>query len=163
MIKKVQSISFFLVSLCLCVFVSLCCAQPVSSSALINNAKDYDGKLVEYSGEVIGEVMVRGAYAWANVSDRDNALGIWLPNDLIRGLLYAGSYKSRGDTVAITGIFHENCPEHGGDLDIHAQAVRKISPGRVARERINFAKVNQVVILGGLCLLMLILTLFKRK
>jgi len=138
-------------------------AQPLSSTALIHDAKQYDGKVVDYEGEVIGEIMVRGEYAWMNVYDGDNALGIWLPKDLIRGVLYAGSYKSRGDTVAVTGIFHENCLEHGGDLDIHAQAVRIISPGRVATERINFAKVNQAAILGVLCLLMLILALFKRK
>jgi hypothetical protein len=165
---KTQNLKLLFLSFCFTLYAlhfTLMAAfcQVISSTELINNAKQYDGKVVDYEGEVIGEMMLRGEYAWVNVYDGDNALGIWLSKDLTRGVLYTGSYKSKGDRVVITGIFHENCLEHGGDLDIHAQAVRKISPGRVATERINFAKVNQAAILGGACLLMLILTLFKRK
>jgi len=44
-------------------------AQSLSSSELIRNAKEYDGKLIVYSGEVIGDVMLRGEFAWVNIND----------------------------------------------------------------------------------------------
>jgi hypothetical protein len=132
---------------------TLCFAQPVSSTELINNAKLYDGKVVTYEGEVIGEIMVRGEYAWVNVNDGQNAIGIWIEKSLIKDIIYTGSYKSKGDGVEITGIFHRACPEHGGDLDIHAQAIRKIRPGKPIPERINLNKRNFVfVLLGVLCI-----------
>ncbi len=138
-------------------------AQPVSSNELINNAKHYDGKIMDYEGEVIGEVMPRGEFVWVNVYDGSNAIGIWLRRDLTSGIVYAGSYKARGDWVAVTGIFHKNCPEHGGDLDIHAQAIHTLKAGRVTPEKLNFAKINQAIALGAICLLIWILTLLRRR
>jgi len=132
---------------------SCCYAQPVSSIELINNAKLYDGKTVTYEGEVIGEVMVRGEYAWINVNDGQNAVGIWVNKNLTQDILYAGNYKFKGDGLEITGIFHRACPEHGGDLDIHAQGLRKIRPGRQTLEKLNLGKRNlALVLLGVLCL-----------
>jgi hypothetical protein len=132
---------------------SRCYAQPVSSIELINNAKLYDGKTVTYEGEVIGEVMVRGEYAWINVNDGQNAVGIWVNKNLTQDILYAGNYKFKGDGLEITGIFHRACPEHGGDLDIHAQGLRKIRPGRQTLEKLNLGKRNlALVLLGVLCL-----------
>jgi hypothetical protein len=106
--------------------------------------------------------MVRGQYAWINVQDGANALGIWAGKDAIKDIGYTGSYKSKGDWVEVTGIFNRACPEHGGDLDIHAQAIKKIRPGRNTIERINPEKKNQVLILLGALVLVWIITLFKR-
>ena len=66
--------------LCLVLAVSSsnCYAQTPTSLELINNAKQYDGKTVNYKGEVIGEVMVRGDYAWLHVNDGTIAIGIWV-------------------------------------------------------------------------------------
>lgn len=149
-----------------CLFCALCYAQTVSSAELINNAKRYDGKTIIYTGEVIGEVMERagGMYAWANVNDGGNAIGIWLDKKLT-GIKTGntGSYKSRGDIIEIEGVFHRSCIEHGGDLDIHAVSLRKVKDGLVIPEKINIVKRNLVIILaGGLCLV-LILNLLKRK
>jgi len=128
-------------------------AQSVSSTELINNAKVYDGKVVVYEGEVIGDIMVRGDYAWINVNDGQNAIGIWMDKDLTKDILYTGSHKFKGDWIEVAGIFHRACLEHGGDLDIHAQAVRKLRPGRQIIERLNISKRNLVfVLLGVLCL-----------
>lgn len=138
-------------------------AQAVSSVELINNAKQYDGKVVDYQGEVIGELMRRGEYAWINVHDGSSAIGIWLHKDLTSYIVYTGSYKSKGDTLVITGIFHKNCLQHGGDLDIHAQAVRKVNSGGITSEKLNFSKRNQAIVLGGLCLLIWIFMLFGRR
>ncbi len=134
----------------LCSLFSVCYAQSISSAELINNAKQYDGKTVVYGGEVIGEVMARGKYAWINVNDAKFAIGVWIPEDLTRDILFAGSYRFKGDEVEITGIFHRSCLEHGGDLDIHAQAIRKINPGRNLQEKLNLGKRNLTFTLLGI-------------
>ena len=140
----------------------VCFAQPISSAELINNAKHYDGQTVVYEGEVIGDVMGRGAYAWINVRDEGGAIGIWLRQDLTKDILHAGSYKSQGDWIEITGVFHRACAQHGGDLDIHAQGIRQISPGRQRLEKMNLSKRNLVFILLGVLCLVLILKQLKR-
>jgi hypothetical protein len=138
-------------------------AEAVSSTELINNAKQYDGKTVTYIGEVIGDIMIRGEYAWINVNDGKNAIGIWIDKELAQGISYTGSYKSKGDWIEVTGIFHRACQEHGGDLDIHAQDMRKLSQGRKIKEGIN--PVNKVLFftLSGILVVIWISKLLKRK
>jgi len=142
---------------------SLSFAQPISSTELINNAKLYDGKTVVYEGEVIGDIMQRGDYAWVNINDGQNAIGIWAVVPLVKAIVYTGSYKSKGDIVEIIGIFQRSCAEHGGDLDIHARLLRKISSGRTVVEKFNLGKRNTVLILAGfLCLILILRQLIRR-
>ena len=138
-------------------------AQGVPSGELVNKAKLYDGKVIAYKGEVIGEVMQRGNFAWVNIRDEENAIGVWLPLALAREIVYAGNYKAKGDIVEVTGIFNRACPEHGGDLDIHAQTLRNIDQGKMIQERLNPSKANQALVLLGVLFLVWILTLFLRK
>ncbi|MDP2941664.1 MAG: DNA-binding protein [Candidatus Omnitrophota bacterium] len=141
----------------------VCYAQPVSSSELINNAGQYDGKTVTYAGEVIGDVMRRGNYAWLNVSDGKNAIGIWAPAGLIQDITLAGNYKIKGDTVEVSGEFSRSCPEHGGDLDIHALSLRKDASGSARVEKMDPDKKNQAVILLGVLIAVWILSKFLRR
>jgi hypothetical protein len=138
-------------------------AQPISSTELINSAKQYDGKTVAYEGEVIGDIMVRGEYAWLNVNDGQNAIGIWMDKDLTKDILYTGSHKFKGDWIEVTGVFHRACLEHGGDLDIHAQAIRKVRQGRQIIERLNISKRNLAFVLLGVLCLVWILKQLKLK
>ena len=148
---------------CVLNFALPCFAGSLSSAELINNAKQYDGKIVSYEGEAIGDIMKRGNFAWVNVNDGANAIGIWIDNTLLEDINYTGSYKSAGDRVEVTGIFHRVCPEHGGDLDIHGQALRKIKEGGFIPEKLDPLKRNYVFIsLGALCLIW-ILSLLKRR
>jgi len=145
----------------LCVFAPSY-AQPVSSGELINNPSRYDGKTIVYGGEIIGDIMKRGGYAWINVSD-GNAIGVWVPLDLLKEINFSGNYKAAGDNIEIVGIFNAACKLHGGDLDIHAQAIRKISPGGPREEKVNTEKGRFALILAGILFLIWILTLFMRK
>jgi len=161
---RIQALLFFC-SLVLSFFslLVLLFAQSISSSELINNAKQYDGKLITYSGEAIGDVMLRGEFAWVNINDGQNALGAWMSAALAREIEFTGNYKSRGDHLEIVGVFHRACPEHGGDLDIHARSLRKIGNGRIVKEKLNFDKASLSLILLGALFLIWILTLFKHK
>lgn len=126
-----MKIFFLLLVLCLVLVVSSsnCYAQTPTSLELINNAKQYDNKTVHYRGEVIGELMVRGDNAWLHVNDNIIAIGIWAPKTMIQDIRYAGDYHKKGDIVEVSGTFHRSCLEHGGDLDIHASEIKKITPG----------------------------------
>jgi len=118
---------------------------------------------VIYEGEVIGDIMKRGGFAWMNVNDGQNAIGIWVNASLVKDIVYTGSYKALGDRVEVTGIFNRACSEHGGDLDIHSQVIRKTAPGRQVRERLNLGKRNLVIVLLGILCLIWILSLLKRR
>ncbi len=153
MIKKkyIFLLALFIMRCSLC--ITACYAKAISSNELINNAKLYDGKLVTYEGEVIGDIMARGGYAWINVNDGQNAIGVWIDKNLAKGIIYTGSHRYKGDSVEVTGVFQRACLEHGGDLDIHAQAIKKIGQGSVIAERMSTGKRNlSLVLLGVLCI-----------
>ena len=140
-----------------------CYAQTLSSTELTSRAAQYDLKVVTYAGEVVGDVMVRGAFAWVNLNDGTNAIGIWVDKNLLKDIEYAASYKAKGDWLEVTGIFHRACPQHGGDLDIHAQTISKIRSGNKVVEEIDKNKRNAAFILLGTACLLLILRQLKRK
>ncbi len=146
-----------------CWIFGLSSSQAVSSTELINNAKLYDGKTIVYTGEVIGDIMARGNFAWINANDGQNAVGIWAGRGLAKEIIYTGSYKSRGDVIEVKGVFHRACLEHGGDLDIHAQALQRIVKGIAFRDRIDTYKRNLVILLLGVLCLVLILSRLRRK
>ena len=93
--------------------------NPVSINELIDNTSKYDKKSITLTGEAIGECLERENGCWVNMSDGGNAIGIWMTKtDAARIKIY-GDYKHTGDTITVTGIFYEACPEHGGEPDIH--------------------------------------------
>ena len=136
-------------------------AQALSSSELISNAKQYDGKIVVYEGEIIGDIMQRGNFSWLNISDGSNTIGVWAESSIIPDIEYTGSYNTKGGRVEVVGVFHRACPQHGGDLDIHAQAIKRIASGRKVLDKVNLDKRNFAFILLGVLCLVLILRQLK--
>jgi len=161
MMKKACIIFLFVVGcLALC---AVSYADRASSTTLIENAKDFDNKIVVFQGEVIGDVMIRGDFAWVNLNDGQNALGIWMPRDFTKDIIYKGSYKAQGDLLEVEGVFHRACPEHGGDMDIHAQVLKKIQSGQAMDRQLDKNKLNIVLTLAGVLCLILILQALKKK
>ncbi|ADQ47160.1 hypothetical protein Calkro_2337 [Caldicellulosiruptor kronotskyensis 2002] len=112
-------------------------AKPIDSNTLINNAFKYDGKFIEFQGEAIGEIMKRGNYAWVNVHDGNNAIGIFLKYEDAKIIKYLGRHGVKGDTVYVKGIFNRACREHGGDLDIHAYQIKILKRGYEIEEKVD--------------------------
>lgn len=162
--KKIKLL-FLVLSFTFCVFTFdfFCYAQAVSSNELIDNAKIYDGKEIVYQGEVIGEVMPRGSFAWVNVNDGSNAIGLWISKALAAQIKHGGSYTVRGDKIRVKGIFYRSCLEHGGDLDIHVLELSLVSLGKITGEEINLKKVDLAIILALACILVFILKCFGIK
>lgn len=135
-------------------------AQDVNSTDLIEKAQEFDGKEVTYTGEVIGDIMKRGSYAWINVFDGNNAVGIWAPLEETRKVSYTGSYNYKGDTVKVIGVFNRACPEHGGDFDIHTDTVQVLEKGNKVIRSVEASKKYTAV---GLLVVSVILVFVMMK
>lgn len=155
-------------------------AQPSpntpSSTGLVEEPKKYDGTEVTFTGEAIGEAMVRGDYAWLHLNDDayylknveegadlggyNTGMPIWLPAADAANVSVFGSYKYEGDVVTVKGTFHAACPEHGGDMDIHATSLVVDTPGRRAADPV---KPWKLVLAIALTLLAAGLWLAERK
>ena len=109
-------------------------AGNVGSTDLIEMASQYDGKTVSYGGEVVGDILYRGDYAWIGISDGENTVSVYLPAAEAKKIDYVGGYRVVGDTVKLTGVFHRACTEHGGDLDIHANTVQIVQAGHTVED-----------------------------
>lgn len=138
-------------------------AQPLSVAEILKDPKSFDGKTIVFEGEVIGDVMRRGNFAWVNVYNYDDALGVWMSASLAAGIDYTGSYREIGDKIEVVGVFHRACPEHGGDMDLHAQGMRRISCGAPIPEKLSAKKRNVIIILLGVFTVLWIFTRSKRS
>ncbi|MCX7926916.1 MAG: DNA-binding protein [Candidatus Omnitrophica bacterium] len=150
----------FATSLLLCPIVSS--AAVVSSQELIINASIYDGKIIEYEGEVIGEVMRRGSHSWINVYDGNTAIGVWVLSEHAQKIKLSGKYCQIGDRIKVRGVFNRRCLEHGGDLDIHAQQIQVTELGRKIEEEIPPVKKKVAWGFGIILGLVWILHLYRK-
>lgn len=115
-------------------------ARVVSGNDLVEDAQFYDGARIEYVGEVIGDLMARGEHVWLNVNDGSRAIGVWANQKLTQDIKTKGDYNHIGDKIMVVGVFHRACPEHGGDLDIHAEKITVIEKGSKIEHPINPVK-----------------------
>lgn len=120
--------------------------NAVSSTELIESPQRWDGQAVTFRGEAIGEAMERGEIAWLHLNDDgyqfrsieegaplsgfNTGMPVVVPARLADEIRFFGDYKHRGDIVEVRGVFNAACPEHGGDMDIHAESLRVVAPGR---------------------------------
>jgi hypothetical protein len=129
--------------------------QPVAGSSLIEQSGDLDGQDIIFQGEVIGDVMPRQDHFWINVLDGGVAMGIWITAEQRRLIDSVGRYEIKGDAVRIVGRFNRACPEHGGDMDIHAVSLEVITRGYAQRQPLRVDR----LIWAGLLLLPAVLSL----
>lgn len=141
-----------------------CYALSISSSELINNAKQYDGEVVEYQGEAIGDIMARSGFAWVNLNDGTNAIGVWTDKNLIpKDMFYLGSFRYTGDYLLVRGVFNKACIEHGGDLDIHAQNISLFKKGGPRKEESFEHKESVVLYFAGVLLCLLLISAIQKR
>ncbi len=126
---------------------SVLATDSISINDLVENSVENDGLTVTVQGEAIGEILERGDHAWVNLLDGGNAIGIWMAIETANEIKYFGDHKNIGDTLRITGVFSRNCPEHGGDIDIHCSNMHIASVGHHITEIIDPSKVAVAIIL----------------
>ncbi len=119
----------------------------LSINDLIESSVELDNRAVTVQGEVIGEPLERGDYAWVNISDTTNAIGIWVKRSDAEQIAFYGDYEHKGDTVRITGVFHKACAEHGGDVDIHCAVFKITETGHDVKYGLSGTKITATVLL----------------
>jgi len=106
--------------------------QPImfTVNELLNGKQLYNGLVVQFQGEAIGQRLSKTSHVWVNIlDDEGNAIGAYLERDLSNAIQHYGTYQTTGDRVLIEGIFHTKCEEHGGDTDIHVQKLQILQTG----------------------------------
>lgn len=146
--------------------ISIIC-QPANAALtnikdLILDAKHYNGREVTIQGEVIGDVMARRNGTWINIDDESECIGIWIAPGRLPMIDFTGSYKAKGDTLEIEGIFNRACPEHGGETDFHAIKVEVIKKGHPIHHPILKIKLEIVIILLLLTIIVTLLYWHKK-
>lgn len=135
----------------------------VSINDLIKDSHAYDQKPIVVEAEVILELLERDDYAWINVNDGSNAIGVYLPIEMVKDLDVFGDYNHIGDQVRIEGIFYRNCDEHGGEIDIHAKSLTIIEQGYKVEHEVSVWKFAIAFISFSLSLIVLLIYRNKRK
>jgi len=154
--------------------------ERVPIADLILNMKKYDGKVVTIQGQVIGDGMVRGSFAWVTIDDdpfsnksveeggalvgmSNISMSVWVPSADIEPIRFYGGYKHQGDIVRVTGIFHRADPEHGGDTDIQATRFEIVRQGHSIRHSIQYPKLIAVILLCAVIALLWYALKVRRK
>lgn len=135
----------------------------VSINDLIKNSHKFDNQTITIKAEVILEVLERGDYAWINVNDGSNAIGVYLPIEMVKELDVFGDYDHKGDVVLIEGLFSRNCDEHGGEIDIHATKLTIVEEGYVVKHDLSTWKFVGAFISFSLSIIALIVYRRTRK
>jgi hypothetical protein len=152
----------------------------VNSASLVENASAWNGRVVAFTGEAIGEAMARGKMAWIHLNDDaymwknieegaqlggyNSGHGVWVSADLAKKIQFFGDFKHEGDVVKIVGIFYATCPQHGGDMDIHAETLDIVRIGHPVHHVINSPRAITAGVLLALALILYRLrTVIRRR
>jgi hypothetical protein len=149
------------------------------SVQLVENSSQWNGRRILFIGEAIGERQVRvsgawihlndDAYMWKNIEEGaklggfNSGQAIWVSAGLAFHIRFFGDYKTEGDIVEVTGIFNATCPEHGGDMDIHATELRIVREGHRVAHIPNSKRLTFGCILLLLSTLLYFLRLIARR
>jgi hypothetical protein len=138
-------------------------ASAIPINDLVEESLEYDGQTVSVQGEAIGEVLERGEYAWVNINDGGNAIGIWMSLEDARKIEFFGDYRNSGDILLVTGVFSRNCVGHGGEVDIHCDKLEIISAGHHVVETVAPAKILIALVLFTFAALAVIIAFVLRR
>jgi hypothetical protein len=143
-------------------------APAPGSTELVENPSAWNGRIIGFTGEAIGEAMRRGTMAWIHLNDDaygladagagvtlagfNGGIGVWADADDASLISLFGDYRHHGDLVEVVGTFNAACPLHGGDMDIHATSLRIVRPGYTAVQLIRPSRMIAAAILAGLTL-----------
>ncbi len=131
----------------------------VDSASLLENANLWNGRVITFVGEAIGENIARVNMAWIHLNDDkymdknieegaapvgyNSGHAVWLPLESSKKIRFFGDYKHRGDIVKVTGTFNSVCKEHGGDMDIHTASMEILETGYSIDHKV---KINRIII-----------------
>jgi hypothetical protein len=121
-------------------------ALLVSATTLIECPDAFDGQPIEYRGEAVNAVLLRGERAWLQVNDDiysvagpvaehrqsvggNAGLAVNVPADVARRITTVGHAHHRGDVLTVQGPFRRAADDDGEAPSIWAEQVSDIVPG----------------------------------
>lgn len=121
---------------------------PITSTQLYDCPRSYDGRVVQFTGEVVGGLLERRDGIWAQLNDdaygtspagplpahRDfrgsnTGVGVLLPPGADRSVHWIGGPGRRGDVLEVAGRFHRTDRATGEVAIIRADEVRVVERG----------------------------------
>lgn len=142
----------------------------VTSTAVVECPDAFDGQVVFYVGEVVGDVLRRDGGAWTLMNDDEYALeagplpshgelrgynsglSVWLEGDLADLVTHAGGPRWRGDVLLVRGVVHRADPADGGGLTIRAFDAEVLAPAAAVGVPVHRGQLVAAVLLSILAL-----------
>lgn len=105
--------------------------------SLFSQPSLYEGKIVQVSGEAIGDIVVekavRNKNCWVTLTSTDAGnpatISVLMSKEQAAQIDHLGRYGVVGTTLQVRGIYHQACEEHEGIPDIHATNTAVIARG----------------------------------
>lgn len=144
-------------------------ALLVSATTLIECPDAFDGEPIEYRGEAVNAVLLRGDRAWLQVNDDvysvagpipehrqsvggNAGLAVNVPADVARRIATVGHAHHHGDVLTVQGRFRRAAADDGGAPSIWAEQVTDVVPGGRVDSPVLLRRVAVAVVLTALTL-----------
>jgi hypothetical protein len=138
----------------------------VESGEVIRCPDAFDGHVVVFIGEVIGDVLLRDGGAWVLMNDdpyalevgpldahgefrgTNSGLSVWLEGDLVDLVEQPGGSHWRGDVLRLRGVVRRADPADGGGLTLRAFDGRRLAPAVELSRPVNRPQAVAALLLG---------------
>lgn len=123
----------------------------VSTNRALNNSD------VSFSGEAVGDILNAGEGSkWVNLRGSSNSvISVYLSDEQAGVVRYVGDYHTTGSTLRVTGTYHIACPEHQGELDVHATSIEVVDGGGPVIHTVNAGRLGLAFVLCGIAAIVL--------
>lgn len=154
----------------------------VTSTQVLSCPAGYDGSVVTYAGELVGDVLHRDGGAWVLVNDdayalergplpahrrsgggTNSGLSVWLPAPLAARVDVPdelGRPGRRGVVVMLTGTVHRADAQDGGGVTLRATSMSRLAPAVTLSEPLHR---TQAIVAVGLLVAVAGLVVARRR
>ena len=134
------------------------------AAVLVSVNRALDGSEVRFTGEVVGDIVnAENGYKWINVmGSANNVIGVRVTDEQAQLVQHIGNYHNSGTVLRVTGEYHVACPEHQGELDVHASSIDLVDAGGPVEHLLNSGRVLVAIMLVTLALLVLLTFIILR-
>lgn len=129
--------------------------SSVDIRSLLSAGKRQDGRDVSFTGEAVGSPIVADAdHVWVNVKGGGAMVGVYMDAELAKKITHYAAYEQTGDMITVSGTYHLACPDHNGELEVHAEQIEINAEGESWTSSVNPAAyaVGFVLIVVGVTL-----------